>query len=295
MITPQMTPDEAVRDLMKDASWLMTQLTMTAPAARRWLLEQMRRTGSPQAARWYDRRSPRGNEWHILWQVQIDDLGAWRMSQGYFTMIQADNGPHVFIPLMGGDQNKEGRQLTFVLTPHFLKRYRERMELGDGLSTMQLIRRYVKMNPDGGIEDAGHKHKGVESYLFTTREGTALGGFCTEDVFLCSTFIAHSMTRAGRQERRVNKGQQTRRDGRKTMREGSPQRTLQAARAAIRRAEEAMGGVKESDSPGPTPENGPENPNDVRAGDPNEHRAPKPNDVRAGNPYEVRPGDLDET
>ena len=144
----------------------------------------------------YQWRSPRGNVWHVMyWR---NDAGKCEIAQ--FMVIESTIGKFVLKPQMTGD----GFLILFYL-PHFIKRYRQRMKLGSKMTTMQVIRRYIRNNATGTT----HSYPGRVRMYFevTTNEGVGLGTWINLRARLMKTFITYDMT-YGEQRVRIEESKQ---------------------------------------------------------------------------------------
>ena len=199
MLTAKMEVDEVMREVMQDVRWTEGWYEMNM----RMLIKEILRSGHIPCTAVRQVTSPvTRNVWTLM--LTIPSMQKPLPMCVRYTTLQDEDGVYVYQPIQSGD----GMRL-LVFMPHFFRRYRERMALGDKLKTHQLIRRYMKLNRDGTFKAVG-RHKGYTSWAICTEEGVTLGGFCTELCFLCKTFITHDMLRDGRQAREVWNGEEER-------------------------------------------------------------------------------------
>lgn len=144
----------------------------------------------------YQWRSPHGNVWHVMyWR---NEAGRCEIAQ--FMVIESTIGKFVLKPQMTCD----GFIILFYL-PHFMKRYRQRMKLGGKMTTMQVIRRYIRNNASGTTNSYPGK---VRMYFeVTTKEGVGLGTWINLRARLMKTFITYDMT-YGEQRVRIEESKQ---------------------------------------------------------------------------------------
>lgn len=160
-------------DYIKASRWVQAH----APALREWFERQ--KSVSTNIMRW---QSPNGNIWHVmLWRGDGKDP-----ELSYFTIVESNKGKFVFHPQLGSN----GMYL-IVFLPHFIKRYRERMKLGKQMTTMQVIRRYLRRNGNGSTNSYqdGKRMK----YEVTTTDGVGLGVWIGMRARLMKTFITSDM------------------------------------------------------------------------------------------------------
>ena len=182
---PQELLAEVSDDLKKIAAWFPSQHAI----AHRWMLKQ-------KLPAWFctQYKSARNNVWKIMWEIQSRKFPTGAMVE--YTTINGKHGRFVIKP-----QISAGGFFIILYIPHFFKRYRERMKLGDKLKPEQLIRRYLRNNTTGF--NTGKKLN-VE---VTTKEGIALGNVIYKRLVIINTFITYDMS-YGKQVERFNDGRE---------------------------------------------------------------------------------------
>ena len=182
---PQELLAEVSDDLKKIAAWFPSQHAI----AHRWMLKQ-------KLPAWFctQYKSARNNVWKIMWEIQSRKFPPGAMVE--YTTINGKHGRFVIKP-----QISAGGFFIILYIPHFFKRYRERMKLGDKLKPEQLIRRYLRNNTTGF--NTGKKLN-VE---VTTKEGIALGNVIYKRLVIINTFITYDMS-YGKQVERFNDGRE---------------------------------------------------------------------------------------
>ena len=160
MLTAQMDIEDVMREVMTDVRWLENYQTMQAHNIAKELL----RMGTVPATLVKQLHSPKTqNEWTILYTIR-KGVAPVPLSMKY-TTLQDEDGIYVYNPIISED----GLRLV-ILQPHFFRRYRERLGLGDKLKTPQLIRRYMKLNLNGSFMPSGHR-KGESVWSLCIEEG----------------------------------------------------------------------------------------------------------------------------
>ena len=182
---PQELLAEVSDDLKKIAAWFPSQHAI----AHRWMLKQ-------KLPAWFctQYKSARNNIWKIMWEIQSRKFPTGALVE--YTTINGKHGRFVIKP-----QISAGGFFIILYIPHFFKRYRERMKLGDKLKPEQLIRRYLRNNTSG--INTGKKLN-VE---VTTKEGIALGNVIYKRLVIINTFITYDMS-YGKQVERFNDGRE---------------------------------------------------------------------------------------
>lgn len=182
---PQELLAEVSDDLKKIAAWFPSQHAI----AHRWMLKQ-------KLPAWFctQYKSARNNVWKIMWEIQSRKFPTGALVE--YTTINGKHGRFVIKP-----QISAGGFFIILYIPHFFKRYRERMKLGDKLKPEQLIRRYLRINTSG--INTGKKLN-VE---VTTKEGIALGNVIYKRLVIINTFITYDMS-YGKQVERFNDGRE---------------------------------------------------------------------------------------
>ena len=199
MLTAQMDIEDVMREIMSDVRWLENYQTMQANI----IAKQLLRMGTVPATLVKQLRSPKTqNEWTILYTIRKGMVPV-PLSMKY-TTLQDEDGIYVYNPIISED----GLRLV-ILQPHFFRRYRERLGLGDKLKTPQLIRRYMKLNLSGSFMPSG-KRKGEPVWSLCVEEGVVLGVYIGERVFLGRTFITYDMAHEGIQADTLRKGDESR-------------------------------------------------------------------------------------
>lgn len=199
MLTAQMDIEEVMREIMTDVRWLENYQTMQARVVAKELL----RMGTVPATLVKQLRSPKTqNEWTVLYTIR-KGMAPVPLSMKY-TTLQNEDGIYVYNPIISED----GLRIV-ILQPHFFRRYRERLGLGDKLKTSQLIRRYMKLNLSGSFMPSG-KRNGEPVWSLCVEEGVVLGVYVGERVFLGRTFITYDMAHEGIQEDTLRKGNENR-------------------------------------------------------------------------------------
>lgn len=182
---PQELLAEVSDDLKKIAAWFPSQHAI----AHRWMLKQ-------KLPSWFctQYKSARNNVWKIMWEIQSRKFPTGALVE--YTTINGKHGRFVIKP-----QISAGGFFIILYIPHFFKRYRERMKLGDKLKPEQLIRRYLRNNTSG--INTGKKLN-IE---VTTKEGIALGNVIYKRLVIINTFITYDMS-YGKQVERFNDGRE---------------------------------------------------------------------------------------
>ena len=182
---PQELLAEVSDDLKKIAAWFPSQHAI----AHRWMLKQ-------KLPAWFctQYKSARNNVWKIMWEIQSRKFPTGALVE--YTTINGKHGQFVIKP-----QISAGGFFIILYIPHFFKRYRERMKLGDKLKPEQLIRRYLRNNTSG--INTGKKLN-IE---VTTKEGIALGNVIYKRLVIINTFITYDMS-YGKQVERFNDGRE---------------------------------------------------------------------------------------
>lgn len=182
---PQELLAEVSDDLKKIAAWFPSQQAI----AHRWMLKQ-------KLPAWFctQYKSARNNVWKIMWEIQSRKFPTGALVE--YTTINGKHGRFVIKP-----QISAGGFFIILYIPHFFKRYRERMKLGDKLKPEQLIRRYLRNNTSG--INTGKKLN-IE---VTTKEGIALGNVIYKRLVIINTFITYDMS-YGKQVERFNDGRE---------------------------------------------------------------------------------------
>ena len=148
-------------------------------------------------------RSKNNNEW--TWMVDMDK-GTDAMLT-FFTTINTKYGRFVFKP-----QVTNHGFILLAYIPHFFKRYRERMNMGTKLTTMQLIRKYFRRNGN-----ATEDYRGKGRIEISSADGVCLGNIVSLRIRLLRTFITRDMAYGDQEERFA-----TQEAFRKKVIEGSP-------------------------------------------------------------------------
>lgn len=184
-MNPQELLAEVSDDLKKIAAWFPSQHAI----AHRWMLKQ-------KLPAWFctQYKSARNNVWKIMWEIQSRKFPTGALVE--YTTINGKHGRFVIKP-----QISAGGFFIILYIPHFFKRYRERMKLGDKLKPEQLIRRYLRNNTSG--INTGKKLN-IE---VTTKEGIALGNVIYKRLVIINTFITYDMS-YGKQVERFNDGRE---------------------------------------------------------------------------------------
>ena len=200
MLTAQMDIEDVVRVIMTDVRWLENYQAMHSKT----LAKELRRMGTVPATLVKQLRSPKTqNEWTVLYTIPRGMVPL-PVSMEY-TTLQDEDGIYVYNPII----SENGLRIV-ILQPHFFRRYRERLGLGDKLKTTQLIRRYMKLNLNGSFMPSGHR-KGEPVWSLCVKEGVVLGVYVGERVFLGRTFITYDMAHEGIQADTFSEGDESRR------------------------------------------------------------------------------------
>ncbi len=179
--------EDVMREIMTDVRWLENYQTMQ----KKFIIKELLRMGTLPATQVKQLRSPKTqNEWTILYTIR-KSMPPVPFSVIY-TTLQNEDGIYVYNPIISED----GLRLV-ILQPHFFRRYRERLGLGDKLKTPQLIRRYMKLNLNkqmiGDWPDAERP-----SYI--------------PKYHLRRTFITYDMAHEGAQAETLSEGNENRRN-----------------------------------------------------------------------------------
>ena len=134
----------------------------------------------------YDWTSKRGNKWHIMLNIDGEHLAI-----TYWTTMDSRYGRFVM-----KIQLTNVGYILFVFLPHFFRRYRERMNLGDKMTTEQVVRRYFRRNGYGnyGVNRVGEME-------IATADGVGLGISLGIRERLMKTFITFEMAKGDQVER----------------------------------------------------------------------------------------------
>ena len=299
MITPQMTQAEMVREVLTDAKWANGQASMLVRGTWR-KFRDMSRQGQAVHTEVREARSPLGNEWIIIVTRDMKETPVPMIST--YTTMQSPEGIYAVQPLSSDEIGTE----VSIFTPHFFRRYRERMGLGDELTTRQLIRRYMKRNLNGHIQKQPYKYKEHTSWMMSVKDGVALGYYVSLRLMMMKTFVTRDMAYAGRQERSFTRGEKERSqipvkttaDMLNTMLTGKtgPSYNSQADKA-IREQQEFSRKVREKENvnnsadTAETPEKAPETSTEGRLGKPTEGRYVIPTEGWPLEPTEGMSGD----
>ena len=201
MLTAQMEVDEIMREMMQDIRWLHGWQEMNGKPLSAELVRQLRQ-GQRSCSTFRQLRSPyTKNEWTILLTIKAPKILPLMMQ---WTTLQDGEGLYVYQPTLGDTTWR-----LIILSPHVFRRYRERLRLGDKLTTTQLVRRYMKMNTSGTFMPNG-KHKGGPAWALCIEEGIVLGKYVSELCFFGSTFITHDILHDGRQSKMAWEGEEKR-------------------------------------------------------------------------------------
>ena len=157
---------EVSDDLKRIAAWFPSQHAI----AHRWMLKQ-------KLPAWYcaQRETPRHNIWNVMWRIESRQHPTGSLVE--YTTLNSSFGKFVIKP-----QIQSSGFLIMVYIPHFFKRYRERMNLGDKLNPEQLIRRYLRNNTSGM-----NTGKGLNVEV-TTNEGIGLGNIIFKRLILMAGY-----------------------------------------------------------------------------------------------------------
>ena len=184
MLITGLKPYELAREVISDMrrldGWIFTQHS----SFQRWL-------ASNRKAEWYATQWKSPN--HNLWKVMLHTFGfKEKMEDRYiaYTLVNGRYGRYLVRPMSGSSGF-----FLIIYIPHFFKRYRQRMNLGDKLKPEQLMRRYMRNNITAyNVGDNGD----VE---IVTEEGIALGYFIFPRLMFVKTFITHEMSKGDQIER----------------------------------------------------------------------------------------------
>ena len=183
-MNPKELLKEASEDLKRVAAWFPKHYSIV----ERWIPKQKKLPA------WYctESKSARNNIWKCMWCIKNKRTRNGPLVE--YTIINGRFGRYVVKP-----QARQNGFTIMVFIPHFFKRYRERLKLGDKLTPEQLIRRYLRRNTSG--INTG-KDLDVE---LTTKEGIALGNIIFHQLILIRTFITYDMAK-GNQIKRFEEG-----------------------------------------------------------------------------------------
>ena len=183
-MNPKELLTEASEDLRRVAAWFPSRYAIV----ERWITKQKK------LPEWYctEYKSARNNLWKLMWCIEDKRTRTGPLVE--YTIINGRFGRYVVKP-----QAQHSGFTIMVYIPHFFKRYRERLNLGDKLTPEQVIRRYLRRNTCG--MNTG-KDLDVE---VTTKEGIALGNIIFHRLILIRTFITYEMAK-GKQIKRFDEG-----------------------------------------------------------------------------------------
>ena len=200
MLTAQMDIEDVMQEITTDVRWLETFHTMQS----RYVAKELQRMGTLPATLVKQLRSPKTqNEWTVMYTIRKGMPPVPFLTR--YTTLQNEDGIYAYNPIMSED----GLRLV-ILQPHFFRRYRERLGLGDKLKTPQLIRRYMKLNLNGQFMPSGNRN-GESVWSLCVEEGVVLGVYIGERVFLGRTFITYDMAHEGAQADTFSEGDEKRR------------------------------------------------------------------------------------
>lgn len=168
-------------DYIKVTKWVQSRATVI----REWFCRQ--KDVSTNIMRW---KSPNNNIWYVmLWRVEGKDP-----ELSYFTVVESNRGKFVFHPQLGNNA-----MCLIIFLPHFIKRYRERAKLSKSMTTMQVIRRYLRRNSNGSANS--YRNGKRMMYEVTTNDGVGLGVWVGMRARLMKTFITRDMSYGKQVER----------------------------------------------------------------------------------------------
>lgn len=83
-----------------------------------------------------------------------------------------------------------------IFSPHFFSRYRTRFLKDENVSTLNVIKRYFKINPTAFPSDVEHN----DSLTFTCNEGVLFGKISCDNVVVVKTFVSFDMLYSSQKE-----------------------------------------------------------------------------------------------
>lgn len=178
-----MTKGEFQKEVADDFITLQKQMTRWRSAMEYWT--DQTKSGDSTTRTW---KSPRGN----TWVIQYFRIGP-RTNVSYFTWVESQYGRYIVKP-----QLTDIGYTISIFIPHFFRRYRERMKLGSKMSTLQLVKRFMKNNKTAHSQNHG------KSREVAYHEGIGLGNIIAPRQLLMNTFITFDMAYGG-QVRRFDK------------------------------------------------------------------------------------------
>lgn len=181
MLLPRMSKDEIQRQMSIDMQQLNRYIKIRSKSLDYWA--DHTKEGDSTTITW---KSPNGNEW-ITQLVRDGD----RIAMVYFTWMESPCGRYILKPQL----SREGYCI-IVFLPHFFKRYRERMKLGRKMTTMQVVKRFMKHNRTAHVDF--HEDGGLE---VSFQDGIGLGDYISLRQRLMRTFITYSMAYGDQVER----------------------------------------------------------------------------------------------
>ena len=134
----------------------------------------------------FEWKSQNGNTWTALFIREKNEVATI-----FFTSVESDSGRFILKPQLTHD----GYVLvTFI--PHFFRRYRERIKLSRKLTTMQVVKRFMKRNRTAHMSVMDNRN--IE---LTYSEGIGLGYWIGLRHRLVNTFITYDMAYGDQVER----------------------------------------------------------------------------------------------
>ena len=173
MLIIGMTLEQMQKQISNDYLLLSRYLDTMNGKLRYWA--DRSKVGDSTSINW---KSPNGNQWKTIFIKCKSEV-----SMVSFTWIESSAGRYVFKAQM----TLHGYVLLIYL-PHFFRRYRERMNLGNKFTTMQIIKRYLKRN-----RSAHTTYKDDGKLEFTFEDGVGLGVALGLRARLIKTFITYDM------------------------------------------------------------------------------------------------------
>lgn len=177
MYVPTMTLGEAVAEAKADLLAVRRKLSSVIAAQER-AHRKDRRGGDKVDQRGYT--SPGNNHW-----LCVTTTNKKHTLQTFMMPINAKEG------FFGVQPASEG--MSFVFTPHFLSRYRERSGFG-AVSAIDNLTAFFYRNPSTTAMRTGHHHLGFEAFIGAVPDGYVLGTLHEDGGYhLCRTFVSHAL------------------------------------------------------------------------------------------------------
>lgn len=209
MILDNMTPEEVTREIKNDIPNLARKLRHNLQDIRRLALK----TKDFPLKKYIEWTSPRKNRWTVTCVIKGRKVEKHGVASSFYITADGRNGKTVYVVKITEydiDECEMEYDGVMKYTPHFFKRYKERMELESllpedaHLDFDVLVKVYMSRNHYGAIdiskEDRRHAWKDEEGYHLIQEDGIAMGRQLTEDFVVLNTFLTSDMLFKGQRE-----------------------------------------------------------------------------------------------